>query len=137
MAVYLYKITKKLDAGPWTYPANFTPDELQNVLAPYLKAMYTLCKGIIGPQNVMFTDSNTFVRRYTLDSIESAKELKRFIEDGTRPEAQAMRELSAKYHVGTSYSSVWKMTQDYADYHLAAAARGAGVGGGGAASNPV
>lgn len=137
MAVYLYKITTKLDDGPWTMPANFTPDEQFSVLGPYLKLMFSVCKGVIAPPNVLFMGSDTFVRKYTVDTVENARALKAFLEDISRPETKAMRDLSAKYHAGTTYSSTWKLTQDYADYQLAIAAHGVGPGGRGPAPNPV
>src|SRR5262245_33560682 len=113
MPVFLYRIWKKTNDGPWTYPSNYTGEEMGKVVSPYLRALYSNCPGIMGPEVMYFETSNTFVRKYTIDTVENAIKFYKFMTDTSRPETQAMRALAKKYSdaAGTTYEAQWKLSQ--------------------------
>jgi len=111
--VFLWRVRKKTNNGPWTHPPKFTHDELDSIVLPYARAQYSMCKGILGQPNVFFESSDVFVRQYRLVSLDAARALMAFAEDVSIPEVRAMRDLSKRHAdaVGTTYSFETRLTR--------------------------
>lgn len=111
---YVYRVSKKTNDGPWTVPAPFTEIELGSVLMPFMKLLYSKCPGIIEKPTISFEASNVMVRRYVVDSLKNAMNLKNFLEKGNYPEQLAMRSLSKRYaeKAGTTYATSIRVTKD-------------------------
>jgi len=104
--VFLWRVRKKTNDGPWTHPPMYTHDELDSIVLPYARLQYTMCKGILGQPKVYFETSDVFVRQYRLASIQAARAFIAFAEDASIPEVKAMRDLAQRYAdaAGTTYA---------------------------------
>jgi hypothetical protein len=111
--VFLWRVRKKTNDGPWTHPPKFTHDEMDSIVLPYARAQYSACKGILGQPNVFFESSDVFVRQYRLVSLEAARALLAFAEDVSIPEVRAMRDLSKRHAdaAGTTYLFETRLTR--------------------------
>lgn len=105
---------KKKTAGKWTYPTNYTPDELQTIFNPYLRLIYDNCKGLLAPSSVTFESSDVFVVRFLLKDIESARQAHRYmtVDIKSTPEQQALMALAKRYQdaAGAVYEMSWRLS---------------------------
>lgn len=106
---------KKKTAGKWTYPTNYTPDELQTIFNPYLRLIYDNCKGLLAPSSVVFESSDVFTVRFLLKDIESARQAHRYmtVDIKNTPEQQALMALAKRYQeaAGAVYEVSWRLSR--------------------------
>lgn len=109
--VILTRIWVKTNNGPWTYPTTYTADEVFRIVNPYIRSVYSNCKGIITQPQVYFEASDRFLTRYTMDNITNARAMHKFLKTET-PESKALRDLAKSYQeaAGTTYACEWRLT---------------------------
>jgi hypothetical protein len=112
--VFFHRLWIKTNDGPWTYPTNYTSDEVSSIVNPYTRLFYGACKGILARPQVYFDSSTTFITKYTLDSVENARAMYQFLKTNQSPEVLALKELSRKYRdaAGTTYDAGFRLTRD-------------------------